>query len=752
MKKNSHHLNSDIFSALDPRIQKWIWKKGWSNLRGIQKLAIRSVLGSDKDIIISANTSGGKTEAAFFPVVSDILSKVKEKNIKEGVVALYVSPMKALINDQYDRLEDMCRGLYIKVLPWHGDVGYFLKKKGLEGDPCIILMTPESLESFFINRGFFLKEKFFHLSYFIIDELHAFLGSERGKQLQSLMYRIEDVLGHRVRRIGLSATLGDMRSAARYLRQNEEVDILCSKDGGRELKVKVTAQEEEVPPATKGRVRREIIEKKKNDVVHDIAESIYQHLRGECNLVFINSRHYVEEYTKILQKKCQEKRVPNEFHAHHGLLSKMERERVEHLLKTSAKPISIICTSTLELGIDVGYVHSVAQVGAPFSVAGLRQRLGRSGRRPYDPAILRIFVAVRDVSDDTFLPQRLHKELFQSIAMIRLLVRGWYEPPSQENLHLSTLIQQIVSVVEQKSGVTALELYEILCKRGAFKITQKDFILLLKCLAHSDNDILMGTSDGRILLAPKGEDIVKNYDFYAVFQTKQEFRLMQGKKSLGQYLISGPLLKGMNIYFSGKVWKILNIEKKERILSVDTTKNTSNLVYRPCHGALNTGVLREMFRLYCEKDPLPFVDEKAQEYILRGRAEFALYQLKDSWFVEADGGLIFFPWSGARVFNTLLLYFHSKGLGVAQISDLAMIIDASYDEILLALKAYPKDISLIELAHDVQNKERKKYDHFLSEELLEKDYAHASLDQHYTYELVSHILSGKSPEDILRKI
>ena len=149
---------------------------------------------------------------------------------------------------------------------------------------------------------------------------------------------------------------------------------------------------------------------------------------GETHhLVFANSRRRTELYAALLSDLCETQFLPNEFFPHHGSLSKELRSALELRLQEEKLPTTAVCTMTLELGIDIGKVNSIAQVTAPLSVASLRQRLGRSGRRG-DPAIMRMFIAERELTANASLSDKLRMELLQSVAMIRLLLRKWYEP------------------------------------------------------------------------------------------------------------------------------------------------------------------------------------------------------------------------------------------------------------------------------------------------------------------------------------
>ena len=346
---------SSSFELLHESVQKWIWSQGWTALRDIQENSIPVVLRGDCDVIISASTAGGKTEAAFLPILSKILSEPSN-----GYDVLYVSPLKALINDQYRRLIDMTSGTSVQVTPWHGDIDSSRKTRSLKNASGILIITPESLESFLINRSAFVKSALGNLKYVVIDELHAFIGNERGKQLQSLLSRIELITGNKAPRIAMSATFSNYDKVKTFLRHDQSMpcEIPAQGESNHETRILV----------------KEYIPEEGNDVGFEIAREIFAKLRGSNNLAFTNSRVAAETYAVMLGDMCEEAHVPNEFRVHHGSLSRIERENVEHELQKGETPITAVCTSTLELGVDIGKVKSIAQVGVANSVSGLSRQ------------------------------------------------------------------------------------------------------------------------------------------------------------------------------------------------------------------------------------------------------------------------------------------------------------------------------------------------------------------------------------------
>jgi len=494
--------HSSGFELLDEGVQRWIWKQGWKSLREIQERSIPSVLQAETDIVISASTAAGKTEAAFLPACT-----LMAQNPIDGFSILYISPLKALINDQYRRLKGLCEILDMPVTQ-------SLKEKQKRNPSGILLITPESLESLLLNRSGWSKKAFAGISHIILDEFHAFIGTERGCQLQSLMHRLEFLIERVVPRIALSATLGDMDQVARYLRPNQKLkcEIISSTTSRSDLKLQLRGY---IDPAE--------LKEGKEPAISSIITDLYTILRGGSHLIFANSRSRTEEVAVKLSDKCERDTVPNEFFPHHGSLSKEIRESLESRLQEGKLPTTAVCTMTLELGIDIGSVDSIAQVTAPHSVASLRQRLGRSGRRG-EAAVLRMFISENELTPKSHISDRLRLETFLSIAIVNLLLKKWYEPSSQHQYHFSTLVQQTLSVIGQYGGVRADQLWALLCNSGPFNQVDKSmYIVFLKALGSQE--LITQTKDGQLVLGSKGERIVEHYSFYTAFQTPEEYRL-----------------------------------------------------------------------------------------------------------------------------------------------------------------------------------------------------------------------------------
>ena len=707
--------SSQAFNQLHPLVQRWIYDQGWTELRDAQERAIAPILEGSTDLIIAAATAGGKTEAAFLPICSRLLA-----DECAGSAVLYISPLKALINDQSDRMGRLCETLDIGVHPWHGDIAPSRKREFTKQPFGILLITPESLEAIFVNRGSSVPSLFSGLLYVVVDELHSFIGAERGKQLQSLLRRVEYSIKRRVPRIALSATLGDMGMAAEFLRPGEgsKVDCIVSGVSGQELKLLVRGYRISARVET-DEAEGENEGEHNDGSVHAVAEDLFRVLRGSNNLVFANSRNQVEKYTDLLTQISGSEHLPNEFWAHHGNLSKELREEVEAAIKDNSRPASAICTSTLELGIDIGPVESIAQIGTPNSVASLRQRLGRSGRRG-DAAILRVYVREREIDEGTLLEDCLRFELVQAIAMLSLLLGRWCEPPDPSRLHLSTLVQQILSLIAQYGGITASSAWPIIS--GAFEIDQQMYTAVLRSLGT--RRILRQEPDGTLLLDEAGEKIVNHYSFYAAFATPEEYRIVSGSKTLGTLPIDRPLEENSAIIFAGRRWRVVGIDEHRKVIEVRPAPGGRAPAFSGERGDVHDRVRQEMRAVYCADTVPPYLDATACSLLGEARLHFSRYGLATCNIIGCGAETVFFTWMGDRITDTVRLLLAHAGL-VGQTEGPCIRVFAPEADTRAALKmiaAEPPPDPLL-LAAEVKNKWSEKYDWALEEPLLNAEFA-----------------------------
>ena len=698
-------------------VRRWIWDKGWSELHDIQEHAIITLLNNTNDLIIAAPTAGGKTEAAFLPLVSSVLTEPRAG----GFDLVYIAPLRALINDQFGRMEDLCERAGLPVYPWHGDISQGVKSRARRNPQGVLLITPESLEALFVLRGLEVPSLFMGTRAIIIDELHALLDNERGIHLRSLLTRLETAAGRRIRRVGLSATLSEMEMVKEYLRPEDPgaVRLLESQEDGPELRMQIRGycnekdKDEEAP-------------------MRAVARHLFSQLRGKPNLVFAGSRQNVEWYADALRDISEKAKVPVDFFPHHASLSRDHRLDLERRLKTS-KTTTAICTSTLELGIDIGDIDSVAQIGPPFSVASLRQRLGRSGRRSGQPAILRIYAIERETQADSHPLDRLHLSLVRSIAMAELLIEGWCEPPAPQALHLSTLTHQVLSVISEHGGVSAKRLYETLCKKGPFnQVNPPMFTRLLRNLGTPEVALIEQAPDGNLLLGSQGEKLVDHYSFYAVFQTSEDYRVVAGGKQIGTLPATRVFYSEMTIILSGRRWRIIEVHSGDKVIEVTQDKAGRPPPFGGTTGVVHDRIIEKMKEVLSKPDLPTYIDGTAARLLEDARSEFHRLRL-DARSISNTGeqSCLVATWAGTIKTSTLALILKNMGYTAETHDGFLEIRDRSF--------GLPVEAALGHIANEtkrltgealagLENVMSEKFHRYLSADLLVEDATSSMID------------------------
>lgn len=714
------------FQRLDPRVQKWVFKQGWNDLRDIQKKAIPAILAGDRDVLISASTAAGKTEAFFLPACSAI---AKEQN-SFGI--LYISPLKALINDQNRRLESLGEALNMAITPWHGDVAQSKKLKARNNPSGILLITPESLEALIIRSAGWVQTAFSNLSYIVIDEFHAFIGSGRGMQLLSLLNRLEHLLGRLnkpVPRVALSATLGELEKVPLSLRPDNSLpcEIVRESSNRSTLKVQVRGYLESATADPEHASSADML----------LCEDLFRLCRGDAHLIFANSRKRTESLAASLSDLSETHTVPNEFFPHHGSLSKELRESLEQRLQRGNLPTTAICTMTLELGIDIGKVKSVIQVTAPHSVSSLRQRMGRSGRRD-SASILRMLITEREITSTSGLVDQLRLQLVQSLAMLRLLIASqWFEPADTLQPHFSTLFHQILAITAQWGGVRADQLYSQLCQSGPFKqVNGHQFKTLLQHMGALN--FLTQLSSGELVLGVEGERLVSHYSFFAVFKTPEEFRIVAGNKTLGTLPMDSPVMPDQHIIFAGRRWEVTDIDSEKKIIHVTKTKGGKPPLFGGQGMSVHDVVRQEMFKIYTTGDyrisvgekKIDFANTTARELFREGHHYFQTGQLNTERFIQQGAHVCIIPWMGDKTVNTLHALLLQRGFktgtyaGVVEVEN-TTVADVKRSLVQALETGLPAESVL---ARQVAEKSIEKYDEFLPDDLLNLGYGQRAFD------------------------
>lgn len=715
---------SSQFDRLAEPVKRWVWSQGWSELRHVQERAIPAVLDGG-DVILAARTAAGKTEAVFLPLISRILPHLNSG--LPGFSVIYVSPLKALINDQFRRLESLLEICQIPLHRWHGDVSANARKRAIERPAGIVLITPESLEATLVRRGRQVERLFARVDAVVVDELHAFIGTERGRQLQSILTRIEVATGReRIDRMGLSATLGDMTLAADELRPGAgaNVTIIESQEAAQDILLQVRGYRRQRPEPGKAVVSLP-------DAENAVAEHMFTVLRGKRNLVFGGSRRNVEVFTDRLRELAEDDRLPNEFFAHHGNLAKSERESVEARLRDDPRPTTAIATSTLELGIDIGDVDSVAQIGPGWSVSSLRQRLGRSGRRAGKPAVLRMYILEEEYDSAPHPSDKLRLELVQAVAMVDLLLLKWCEPPRRSGLHLSTLLQQTLATICQFGALQPNSVWRLLCESGPFRSVDRPlFAELLKAMARPEAALVEMAPDRSLMLGKAGELITAGHDFYAVFKTADEFRIVADGKTLGTIPIDTNLVPGQTIIFNGRRWRILLIDPRARLVEVKATDAALPPSFGGEFSGVHDRVAAAMKDTLTKIDVPAFLDSGARQLLDEARAAFFDMGLDRTALLESGGDCTLFPWVGSIKLETFALALMDRGFDASATGHIIEMTNCGLADVAEVIRemAEASPPTGDKLARHAAKLYREKYDHFLPDDLLQAAMAVERLD------------------------
>ncbi|MEQ1852147.1 MAG: DEAD/DEAH box helicase [Chthoniobacteraceae bacterium] len=747
-------MSAAAYSLLHPGVQKAIFRQGWSELHRIQVDAINVLLAGTGHLLICAQTAGGKTEAAFLPIISRLA-----KNPRPSVQALNVGPLVALINDQFSRLETLCADVEVPVHRWHGAASATEKRRLRDAPGGILLITPESLESNFINYGVHLRRIYAELDFIVIDELHSFLSNVRGVHLRSLLARLSAATGRKPRIIGLSATLGDPHGARTFLAPDapdtvsiiqgtgEQAVRFCIKGylRGEETKGEkvrrwhpnsalsaaaalTPEQAREPQPLRALKESEETAQKTVPGELEDIAADLLRTCADGTNLVFGNAKQDLEILADILHRCVSERHLPHDpFHVHHGSLSKDVREETEAILK-SGRPATVLCSSTLEMGIDIGSVRRVAQLDPPWSVASMRQRLGRSGRRAGEAAVMRVYVRDESPNAESKLTALLFPKLLRDIALARLMFAKWLEPHDDERLDLSTLVHQILSCLRETGGRPIGALFAVLVKNGAFRnVSEAMFRGVLRSLGGKQLIEQMPT--GELILAPSGERITAERDFYAAFASSEEFIVRHDTHEIGKLQSSLVPPVGENLILAGRRWVAVLIDPIAKAVWVQPTKGGKAPIFLGTAGEIHTRIVEEMAATLAAEDVPLYLDEAARTLLQAARATATRAGVLTPGFIIRAGTVQWFPWIGTR--GLLTLELHARCAEIEAERDALSITYKKTDS--AGWRTHMESIArgghtALDLARRMTVKTFEKFDETLAEELLDEANARDRLD------------------------
>lgn len=619
------------FSLLSGPIRKYIRDQRWESLRKIQEASIPRILQTENNYVIISKTASGKTEAAFLP----ILSKVNFK--EKGVKVLYISPLIALINDQFIRVEKLCDYLDVKVTKWHGEASKAQKAHLVKKPEGIVLITPESLEAMFVNRPYHIHYLFSKLDYIVIDEIHSFLGSERGIHLKSLLSRLQQVNENKFKVVALSATVSDVNGYA------ELKDFLGNSENTKIIR--------DTTPKPINAVFR-YFPGSFTELPLGLLKDLYVRTRDSRVLVFPNARGRVEEVAVKLKSISERVGGHKNYFSHHSSVDKEVREYVEFFAKNaSSQNFCISCTSTLELGIDIGNVDEVVQIDATNSIASLIQRVGRSGRREGRASNLYLY------STDKW-------SLLQSLACWLLYTEKYIEPIEVIEKPYDVLLHQILSVIKGSSGLYLTELLRKIAQNPTFSLIPEgevnniiDHLLQIDFLEKSGNEYIIGV---------EGEKMVNTKDFYSLFHTPTFFKVSSQGVKIGELPLTSQVREDENVYLSAKIWKIKYIDFEFKKIEVIPAKDGKKPFFFGDAADTAHLIRKKMLEILFSEENYEFLDQAGQDILQDLRAEFSIFGIHDVEtqrpVLNSNDNLFFYSFAGSQINKTICLLLDQIGI------------------------------------------------------------------------------------------
>jgi len=608
------------FDLLSSSIKKYIYEQGWEELRSIQVVAIEKIITTDSNYILASRTASGKTEAAFLPILSTV------DFTENGVQVLYISPLIALINDQFERVENLCKYLDVTVTKWHGEANKTLKNKLLKQPNGIVLITPESLEAMFVNSPFNVKQLFSNLKYVVVDEVHSFIGTDRGIQLKSILSRLQN----NFRIIGLSATIGDYDEAKKFTGNPINTKVLLDRKA-KEINV----------------VFR-YFENKTAELSVELLQDLYSETKDSKALIFPNSRGRAEEVAVKLKKISARTNGHQNYFSHHSSVNKDIREDIEHFAKNNIRQyFCISCTSTLELGIDIGTVDKVVQIDATHSIASLIQRVGRSGRQDSKSSNLILYATDK-------------WSLLQSLACWLLYKEGFIEPPRTAEKPYDILLHQALSIVKERAGINLPDLIKELQSNSAF--SQIEISEIEEIINYLIETNLLEKLRNEVIIGIECEKIVNSRDFYSVFKAESNFKVIHSGNAIGEIPYSPQVIENENILLAARIWKIKYIDIKAKRIEVIPTNDGKKPMFFGSGATVHPKIREKMLEVLYSNRQYDFLDEKGCDEIESLRNYFSVFAIKNilnerPLLSKPNDTVEFYTFTGTKINRTLKLLF-----------------------------------------------------------------------------------------------
>lgn len=710
-------MSMNAFDRLAPFIKEYIYKERWTELREIQVAACDIVFNTNSNLLLSSGTASGKTEAAFLPVLTELY-----ENPSSSVGVLYISPLKALINDQFERLDGLLEYSNIPVWKWHGDVNYNHKQKLLKHPSGVMQITPESLEALIMKKRSDVVRLFSDLRFIIIDEVHYFMEGPRGIQLSSILERIQKLTNNVPRRIGLSATLGDYQSAERWLSYGTNNQCVTPKVKAPKRRLKLYC---EYFPLH--------IEDGEIAGYEDYYSFLYDITHNKKCIIFSNSRVAAERNIAYLRKLSKTKHDRSRYLVHHGNISSVLREDAERQMRESEHPVVTGATVTLELGIDIGSLERIVQTSSPFTVSSFVQRLGRCGRKTQESEMCFLFDGL-DVSKKDII-KSANWDFLKCIAIIQLyLEERWIEPVSLPELPFSILYHQTMSIMYSAAELSPASLAQLVLSISVFKnISLDDYRVFLQHLVSIGH--LEKTERGSLIVGLKAEPILNNYEFYSVFVTPTEYTVQSETEEIGT--IHRKFEPGEVFCLAGFSWLVKDINEDSNIIFVEKLEGlSSNIWETDCYVVVHTKLMQRIHSLLLSEEGYSYISPNGKHLLNQIRFEMqGANAINDEVVKVSDNTYYVLPWVGTKALNVLYLYFRGKGCKVEPINlcflPIGLIIKDLEEETIRDYYQKAKTETIDPYSFSLDDDSiviGGKYDRFVEPTLLDKEFLSDYLD------------------------
>jgi len=757
---------------LHPTIGEWITEMGWSSLKDIQLSAFEHFTSSEQsDLILSAPTAGGKTMAAFLPLLNKIAKRSKFEEGDQSYDVLYICPTRALINQQARQAKEnirasdlvsLCAKIGISVTPWSSDVYETTKENSWNNPEGVLIITPESLEGRFIKSQNEVKTNFSRLSAIVIDELHAYFETPRGFQLISQITRLEELVGKKTR-IAMSATLGngskaDQLKIYQFLRPGTNVipeqNSVTKEDKQIFISLTIRTKSNEDPMNAK--------EKLDKAIASDVYE-IYEN--KQKGIVFTNTRRDAEELSKKLNDLTlsqESNDAYRDYVVHHGPLDKKLRKNSEDRMRDEKVKSILVATSTLELGIDIGTIKEVAQIGPGSSVSSLRQRLGRSGRvqsetingktsiNPDSIPRLHVFIRESKIDSNDHFINKLRLPTFQTLAQISLLRKGLFESPSLDQLQLSTFVQQLLSLVHEyrHQNVTSADVRSILVDKGPFSRLREPlynrkgsvsiFDGAIQWLSTMPKPLLaIEVETGRLYCTPAGRGVIQTSFFSTAFKSASDYKLITTTGSVIGTVSTIHYTVGDRILYDSRTWEVTGVDHKARRLDIRPAAGSSTINFFGESIDPSDEVIHEMRALYKMPD-----DEfthyirtilsshlDPNDVIIQGKNEYET--LEDLSFKIIAGDIFWFPWVGYRVVRGICSALNFTHIKAVPFKGCILIQGQKRTQLMESIKRLTSQFpTRDDLSLNAGGFAQNKFDGYLSPSFWRKEYAFQLAQEH----------------------